>query len=234
MRIYIRFILIFFLISIGNLVFAWQENNPSDEDYTNTQEEEVITLRVIPDEHWQKIKADKGFIYSKPKPPKPKRQIDMGWLKALSPVLKVLLYILVALSIVVILFSILRNSEFTFLGKRKKKKVLQEGDVEDFQFIEDWEKALDGAIAQKNFRLGIRILYLQTLHLLDQHQKIQYKQDKTNWEYVSQLSTTPYGNDFTQLTKYFDYVWYGHFIIEEKGFQSLKNSFREFQKELRA
>lgn len=216
----------------GHGLYAWQEEDFTEDSLSNTQEEEVVQLREITAAHWNKIQHDKGFIYSKPKPPKVVKQINMGWLKAISPIVKILLYVLVALCIGVILYSLLRNSEFNYFRKERKKESFVQGEEEDLPSFQDWEKAMEDAIAKKNFRLAVRLLYLQTLHILDQQQLIFYKQDKTNWDYVYQLKTTPYSERFTQLTKYFDYVWYGHFVIDEQGFKQLNETFRTFQKEV--
>lgn len=215
-------------------LYAWQEVVVYHDSVHTESQEEVVQLREIPTTHWDKIRKDKGFIYSKPKlkPIKQKKNWDLSWLKALSPFLKILLYVLVAICIGVILYSILRNSEFNYFKKAKKKEPLVHGEEEDLPTDRDWERALNDALAKGNYRLAVRLLYLQTLHLLDQQQLIFYKQDKTNWEYVNQLRTTPFSDRFIQLTKYFDYVWYGHFVIDEKEFKHLNEIFRSFQKEV--
>lgn len=225
-----------FLICIlnGPDLYAWQVGVDNEDSVNTESQEEVVQLREIPSTHWDKIRHDKGFIYTKPKtkPIKQPKNLDLRWLKALSPFLKILLYVLVVVCIAVILYSILRNSEFNYFKKGNKKAEFVHGEEEDLPTDHDWERALNDALAKGNYRLAVRLLYLQTLHRLDQQKLIFYKQDKTNWEYVYQLKGTPYSERFTQLTKYFDYVWYGHFIIDEKEFKHLNEIFRSFQKEV--
>lgn len=221
-------ILIFFLFCSSERVFAQSEEEAPDV----TTEEEAPVIRNISEAHWQKIKKDKGFIYTKPKPKKQQKKWNMDWLYALSPILRGFLYLLLALGIVFILYHILKNSEFRYLRGGAKREKWVEGYDMELEGEEDWEQALNQSILQRNFRLSIRILYRQTLHLLDKRNLIQYKNDKTNWEYVALLRSTGYGERFTQLTKYFEYVWYGHFVLDDKTFDHIMKSYREFQKEL--
>jgi hypothetical protein len=59
---------------------------------------------------------------------------------------------------------------------------------------------------------------------------IKYELEKTNWTYVYELSQTDLNDDFVELTKYFDYIWYGEFALNEENYQMLKSKFIQFKK----
>jgi hypothetical protein len=92
----------------------------------------------------------------------------------------------------------------------------------------NFEQAIEEAIYQRNFRLGVRLLYLQTLKQLADSGQIAYRPEKTNRQYVYELINRPYQSDFERLTRQFEFVWYGDFPIDENQFTQIKNAFSAF------
>lgn len=92
----------------------------------------------------------------------------------------------------------------------------------------NFDAAIEEAINGRNFRLAVRLLYLQTLKRLTDAGRIQYKSDKTNHQYVLELANSPQQVDFESLTRQFEFIWYGNFPIDETRFQSLQHQFRQF------
>ena len=92
----------------------------------------------------------------------------------------------------------------------------------------DFNAAIEEALTQRNFRLAVRLLYLQTLKHLTDAGKISYKPDKTNRQYVYELASSPLQADFEALTRQFEFVWYGDFPVDESRFTALQAQFRQF------
>jgi hypothetical protein len=63
---------------------------------------------------------------------------------------------------------------------------------------------------------------------------IDYKQTRTNNDYVMQLYGTTYYKDFSKLTRHFEYTWYGQFPLSEEGFASMRNDFDTFKNYIQA
>ncbi|MBC7721785.1 MAG: DUF4129 domain-containing protein, partial [Pedobacter sp.] len=97
----------------------------------------------------------------------------------------------------------------------------------------DFNAAIDAAIAKNNYRIAIRLLYLQTLKLLTDSDLIDWKINKTNTTYVQELSGHQQQYSFAQLTNYFDKAWYGETNIEAAEFDQLKQLFYQFQKQIK-
>ncbi len=83
--------------------------------------------------------------------------------------------------------------------------------------LEDFESMIAGAIKEKNYKLAIRYEYLKVLAMLSQKGIIKLKDWKSPFDYESELSAelvAPYKN----LSRLFEYVWYGDFDAGEKEY----------------
>ena len=113
------------------------------------------------------------------------------------------------------------------------------GDVEGFkkETLEniheiDFSEQIAIALQNKNYRLVVRLLYLQTLKQLSDKNLIDWQPEKTNQTYVSELKQQPYHQQFVSLTNQFEYIWYGEFYIDENTFQPIYQSFQEFNTQM--
>ena len=97
----------------------------------------------------------------------------------------------------------------------------------------DFNAAIEAAIAKNNYRIAIRLMYLQTLKLLTESNLIDWKINKTNATYVQELNGHQQQYPFIQLTNYFDKTWYGATTIEAAQFDQLKQSFYQFQQQVK-
>lgn len=97
----------------------------------------------------------------------------------------------------------------------------------------DFNAAIEDAIAKNNYRVAIRLMYLQTLKLLTDSDLIDWKINKTNATYVQELSEHSQQYSFAQLTNYFDKAWYGETNVDTVQFDQLKQSFYQFQQQIK-
>lgn len=97
----------------------------------------------------------------------------------------------------------------------------------------DFNAAIEAAIAKNNYRIATRLLYLQTLKLLTDNDLIDWKINKTNATYVQELSGHQQQYSFALLTNYFDKAWYGETNFEAAQFDQLKQSFYQFQQQIK-
>ena len=95
-----------------------------------------------------------------------------------------------------------------------------------------YEGLIAEALIYKDFRLAVRYLYLQTLQKLTMAGFIHFTSDKTNYEYVKELSGKPHQNEFASLTLHYEYVWYGKFDIDQKIFVRLQKDFKQYHQKL--
>jgi hypothetical protein len=214
----------------------------SASEYDEGSEPDTSTLRSISESKWQKIKEDKAFVYKRDKAKKEKpKKVDKEKKKPIfdisllfnSRVFKIILFLLLGITLIFVIYHLFLSGEFNFMNYRKKKPTQSEPSYEQVEEFSAWDQALNDALSKQDYRLAVRILYLETLQKLNTNGLINYQQDKTNWEYVIYLSTHTHGQSFKTLTKYFDYIWYGSFMVDQDQYKSIETSFRTFQQAIR-
>lgn len=96
---------------------------------------------------------------------------------------------------------------------------------------DDFNERMEEALGQRNFRLAIRLYYLDILRQLSGAGLIEWHPDKTNRQYFREIGSRELRDRFGRLTRLFEYVWYGEtspgeadFEAARTEFQALKNS----------
>lgn len=116
---------------------------------------------------------------------------------------------------------------------RKKERQLsagEESDISEDIFAINYQKEIDKAAGQGNYRLAIRLMYLRLLKNFSERNIIQYKQDRTNLDYLMQLHPTAYYKDFFRVTRNYEYSWYGQFNVSNEVYVVIKNEFDVLEK----
>jgi len=111
-------------------------------------------------------------------------------------------------------------------GDRAEGRVLDR--VDDIHEI-DYERQIQDAIAGHQYRLAVRLYYLHALKTLSDRKQIDWKIDKTNHDYLREMTGSPLCQPFAAMTRVFEYAWYGDRPLDETAFQDVQNSAREFQ-----
>jgi hypothetical protein len=87
-------------------------------------------------------------------------------------------------------------------------------------------KALaEEALRNQDFRLALRYRYLLVLQHLIHRKLIVWKSSKTNLDYQKELRETPFIGPFTEVTRIYNFVWYGHFDLDTKTYRELEGAF---------
>lgn len=96
----------------------------------------------------------------------------------------------------------------------------------------DFDLLIKQALQQRNYRLAVRYQYLNTLHKLADKKLVELAADKTNYQYVREISNPAYQNEFAGLTLNYEYVWYGEFDIDENIYRSMNEKFNQLNTRL--
>lgn len=192
--------------------------------------------RSISDKEWQKLTNDPIFDYiprEKVQPSEP----STFWLKIVDALARiadffvggvgqVILWVLLAIAIIFIVFRITKLKGNLFFSK-KDKKLKNADEYADDYVPEDWDATIQDAVRQGNYRLAVRHTYRYLLLLLSENEHIKYQQAKTNYQYGYELMGTPYHQPFMQMTRRYDYAWYGGFEIQQAQFEEYFNLFKD-------
>jgi hypothetical protein len=119
-----------------------------------------------------------------------------------------------------------------FTGKTSTIEIPYQESLENIHEI-SFEEEIEKAVSSRNFRLAVRLLYLNCLKRLSDAGAIQWKADKTNLAYLHELKNSEQQQKFGLLTRQFEYVWYGDFKVDQEHFQQIRNSFQQFNPKVR-
>lgn len=97
----------------------------------------------------------------------------------------------------------------------------------------DFDKLIQDALAKKEFRLAIRLIFLQSLKLLADGQHIYWEPGKTNHDYLHEVKAPELKGDFAKLNYYFEWAWYGNFNISQETFNHVKDLFNHWKIKIR-
>ena len=122
------------------------------------------------------------------------------------------------------------------LFRRKNRTTAPAGDTDQLPediFAINYQKEIDKAAAQGNYRMAIRLMFLRTLKNMSEKNIIRYQQDKTNLDYLMELQPTRHYPNFFRVTRNYEYSWYGLFPVSEDAYRLIRGDFDRFEKELR-
>jgi hypothetical protein len=116
-------------------------------------------------------------------------------------------------------------------GKKNKSGLEYSLSEENLQNI-NFQQAIQEAAYQKNFRMAVRLWYLQSLKNLSDHKLIDWQINKSDESYILELNGNPIQPSFVDLTRQFESNWYGGFPIEENEFKMVSERFMHFNEKL--
>lgn len=124
-------------------------------------------------------------------------------------------------------------SDNSFLFKKDKKPIQHSTEeIDEDITLANWEERMQQAIKNNDLRHAVRYSYMWLLQLLQYRELIQYRNDKTNYDYYNELIDTPYKQSFKQLSRQYEYAWYGHFNIADSAYDEYMSLFNTVKKQL--
>lgn len=133
------------------------------------------------------------------------------------------LFILVACGLLV---WFLLSNEIKGLIKKKEINLQEEkpGDL-DIRVGRDILLAnLEKAIQEGAYRKAIRLHYLIVLKQLNDQNHIEWEDYKLSQDYIKEIEDAEVKREFKLLTKYFNYAWYGSYVVKSRFYKrSLKH-----------
>lgn len=140
-------------------------------------------------------------------------------------IFNVLPYIILGVLIFLLIKFFLKvNSRQLLMGEQKKGTVSLSNDEHIINNEDIWA-LIQNAINDQNYRLAIRYYYLLSLKNLSENETIQWELQKTNKDYVNEINDEALKQNFINITRIYDYVWYGGFSVDALKFSHLKNAF---------
>ena len=145
----------------------------------------------------------------------------------------VLKYVLIAATVAGVIFLLIKliGADLSNIFSREPKQAAlpYNESLENIHEI-NFDDEIEAALAQRNYKLAVRLLYLASLKQLNDAHLIHWQIDKTNKAYLDELNNADQRQSFTVLTRQFEYVWYGNFPVDGHSFQNIRTLFIDFKK----
>ncbi len=108
-------------------------------------------------------------------------------------------------------------------------------DTEDIEGI-DLDAMLQAAVGDQRYRDAARFFYLRALQGLTEKGLIEWNKHKTNRDYLSEVRRAGHpilNGRFADITRLFEWIWYGEFPVDEERFALVRARFDLFSEALR-
>lgn len=196
---------------------------PDEVETTRAYQSEVLRIRSFDEDKWKKIVhgvnyTEEGWEDIRVTPAKPWGGV----------VVRVLAYAIILGAIILLLYYVIRYVSFDL---KIERTMLESEDLErpvDNIEILDIARLLDQAKCDRNYKLAIRLYYLDLLKKLNEQGAIVWKKDKTNRDYLAELfSANFFFDEIRRLTLSYEAVWYGDHNLRSDSFDLLSTQFEK-------
>lgn len=144
-----------------------------------------------------------------------------------------LFYTAIALAVIYLVY-VLFNEGGTGLFSSNRNKTINTFEEITAENIEnaDIHTLIKHAENDDDYRLAIRYYYLLVLKTLSLKNHIKFEDDKTNNEYLNEVSDKSFSKDFAYTSYLYNYIWYGEFPLTSDKYNKAKNNFSSFLKQV--
>lgn len=199
----------------------------------------IATGNVSLNDTIHQLKNQDAFWYADGVEVKEKKEqkSDLTWLENLfkffgSDGFKYFSWTLIICILLYFIYLFLKNHGIKIFASAPKKVAVTTTEFNKDIFEIDFNAEIDTHIQKQNFSLATRLLFLQLLRRLSEMELIDYAPDKTNFDYLMQLSGKPLFKDFSTLVKYYEYIFYGNFTVNAEQFTIIKNQYAAMHEKL--
>jgi hypothetical protein len=114
--------------------------------------------------------------------------------------------------LIYVILRLLKIDALKVFYSGKGKSITYEAIEENIHEM-DFDKLIAAALASKDYRLAIRLIFLHSLKILSDKHLIHWHPGKTNHDYLNELKSNDIKDGFRELNEYFEHAWYGNFKI---------------------
>lgn len=192
----------------------WQEatenmNYGTREEQKEEEEEEEQT----PQEDSSEFDLDPPFDWS------------FGLNKTLASIILGVIILVIVVLIVFLFVKQMRNNDI------KVKPITDENlytleEIEENLPETDLERYLRLALQSNDFKAAVRIYYLAIIQGLSKANHLEWHREKTNYDYLMELTGSEFFTTFSKLTLTFEVVWYGDAEVTAQAFQTIEPTFK--------
>lgn len=147
-------------------------------------------------------------------------------------IIEYFIYILMGGVVIYLLVKFLIGENVSAIFKKNSSGIIDINLSEDHIELVDLDALLHTALAEKDFRLAIRYRYLKALKILSQKGIINWHFEKTNWDYLKEISMPSVKSHFKEVSYIYDYIWYGEQYIDEEIYGAAEARFQALDNQI--
>ena len=147
-----------------------------------------------------------------------------GNITAFGLFMRILAFLIIGFVIYMIVRIIINKEGGWLFGKSSNKIKISEL-VEENIHTTDFDKLIQKAKNDNEYRTSIRYYYLWLLKSLSDKQIIEWDIEKTNSDYYYEIKNESKKAEFQLLSYIYEYCWYGEFDINQTDFEKAEKSF---------
>lgn len=144
----------------------------------------------------------------------------------LSVILQILPYAIGVLVLYLLIKFFIDRNTTDIISTAKNKQFYSRAEDEDLLRNSDLNALLGEAISNGQYRNAVRFYYLLALKNLDLAQIILWEQQKTNEDFIKEISADELKLAFRENTRLYDFVWYGEFGLTKDEFLKAETDFK--------
>ncbi|WP_240572714.1 hypothetical protein [Aestuariibaculum lutulentum] len=157
---------------------------------------------------------------------KVKEQNNDNYLNMNLGPLRFIFYIAIALAVIGLVYVLFKEGGNGWFQSKQNRNIAHHQEITS-ENIEHTDISLLIKQAEDlgDYRLAIRYFYLLVLKNLSLKNHIKFEDDKTNSEYLNEMSNTPFSDNFAYTSYLYNYIWYGKFPVNEAQYNKAKGNF---------
>lgn len=141
--------------------------------------------------------------------------------------------IVILIVVFIVVRILVRHKGRWLLDKKNEELTLDIYDTENMIEKADFRQLIAEHEQKGDTRSCVRLYFLLTLKVLKNNDLINWLPDKTNSEYLNEITDQVLRNQFSYLSYLYEYVWYGEFTLENDDYLKAKSAFENLlQKEV--
>ncbi len=218
----------------GTIPYArWDQHPVGDWDESGQAR---LSIRKVSGADMEELRKMEALNYEGEDKPAAKKEgwlFSLGaWVRANGVLFIWIFYVSLGALLLGVLVLFIRKNDISFRWSSTNKN------YGSFDIVKDegplnYDALARTSIAEGRLRDAVRFRYLHTLQLLEARQLIAPGKDKTNMDFLRELSRTAFHKPFAALTLHYEYIWYGQLPLSNGQFSQLDDQFAAFTQSIR-
>lgn len=143
-----------------------------------------------------------------------------------------IIWAVIIFCVILVVWLLWRSDLSRLVRPESKLTTFNFSEITDDLSTINFDKMINEAVNNNDFRTAVRWNYLKCLFLLEKGGHLMFQPAKTNIDYQYDLKKSNFLAEFMAVSRIYDYVWYGKFTVDQTKYTDLKKEFSSFEAHL--